>query len=165
MLMAADAYPDLRQTIYVYDDTSRVEFGGSVISEDSQQPVELAIYLDYGQRNAAGRPYRTAIYPFKPIPPGTMADGARKFSGMFWHPSDHTVPLGCHTVTLMASHRFGPDVCPQEPTDASYLVWQVIRCASSSDCNDFCEPPPCDTVQGCASCLTPSNPDGSGEGQ
>ena len=162
MLVAGEAFPDLRQTIYVYDDTPWVEFGGAVLSEDAGDPVQFAIFLDYGQRNAAGRPYRNVVYPFEPVSPGTLADGPRTFSSKLWYPSVQTVSYGCHTATLMASHAFDPGVCPASPDDASYLVWQVIRCPSSNECNDTCEPPACDPVEGCASCSTPE-PDASAE--
>ena len=111
MLVASAAFPDLRQTIYVFDDTPFVEFGGAVLSEDAGDPVQLAIYLDYGQRNAADRPYRNVVYPFEPIPPGTLADGPRTFLPKRWYPSVHAVLNGCHTATLMASHGFDADVC------------------------------------------------------
>ncbi|WP_044249336.1 hypothetical protein [Chondromyces apiculatus] len=156
MLVADASFPDLRQTIYVYDLTESVEFGSAVISEDAQVPVELAIYLDYGQIGSAGRPYRRAIYPFEPIPPGTLADGARSFAGNYWYPGDVTVEPGCHTVTLMASHAFDADVCPVESNDSSYLVWQVIRCQSSVNCDIACEPPTCDGPQACPKCPRPA---------
>lgn len=162
-LVASAAFPDLRQTIYVFDDTPFVEFGGAVLSEDAGDQVQLAIYLDYGQRNAADRPYRNVVYPFEPIPPGTLADGPRTFLPKRWYPSVHAVLNGCHTATLMASHGFDADVCPTSATDSSFLVWQVIRCTSSIDCNDQCEPPTCDAAQGCASCGSPS-PDAGAAG-
>lgn len=153
MLLGADAFPDIRETILIKDDVEFVEFGGAVLSEDDGLPVQLALYIDYGQTNAAQRPYRNVIYPFEPISPGTLADGARKFQGKRWYLGVTPVPTGCHTVTLVAAHGFDSEVCPTSASDSSYLVWHVVRCDSSGVCDLGCEPPTCDN-QPCPTCAT-----------
>jgi len=161
MLVGTEAFPDLRETILIKEGMEYIEFGGAVLSEDDGLPVQLALYIDYGQTNAAGRPYRNVIYPFEPIPPGTLADGARKFQGKRWYLGVTPVAIGCHTVTLVASHEFNAEVCPRDSADASVLVWQVVSCDSSGACAFDCEPPTCDN-QPCPSCAT--IPDAAADG-
>jgi hypothetical protein len=160
-LVPSEAFPDLRSTILVDDETDFVEFGGAIVSEDNGLPVHLALYIDYGDKNAADLPYRNVVYPFEPLPAGTLADGPRKFQGKRWHLG--VIPLlnGCHTATLMATHEFDAKVCPAQATDASFLVWQVIRCEDATTCNEACEPKDC-TKEDCATCASPPADAGAG---
>ena len=132
-LIATDAFPSLGKNIDVDELTQFVEFGGAVLSEDNGAAVELALYVDYGQPNAAGLPYKNRVYPFEPIPPGTIADGPRKFQGKKWFLDSVPVGPGCHSITMMASHRFNASVCPVDATDSSFLTWQVIKCDDPTD--------------------------------
>jgi hypothetical protein len=150
-LIAAEAYPDIRAPILIDDSTFYVEFGAAVLSEDDGAPVEIALYIDYGHANAAGHPYRNRAYPFEPILPGTLEDGPRTFEGKRWYLDSAPVALGCHTLTMMASHEFGSDICPADPADSDFLVWQVAKCDSDGGpCPPPCELTPCDDP--CPSC-------------
>jgi hypothetical protein len=162
-LVPSDAVPDLRCTIPVDDETDFVEFGGSVVSEDNGLPVHLALYIDYGDTNAADLPYRNVVYPFEPLPAGTLAEGPRKFTGKRWHLGVIPLPTDgdCHTVTLMATHEFDARVCPANPSDASFLVWQVTRCPTGSPCSQPCEPKDC-VQEPCTTCSTPPADAGAG---
>jgi hypothetical protein len=153
-LVAEEAYPILEKTIEVDDTEGFVEFGGAVLSEDNGAPVEVALYIDYGQSNAAGHPYKNRVYPFEPILPGTIADGPRKFQGKRWYLDSAPVAAGCHTITMMASHEFGANVCPLSVDDSSFLVWRIAKCdANGNDCPAHCEPLECSKP--CPSCADP----------
>lgn len=161
-LVAAEAFPNLRKTITLDDTTGFVEFGGAVLSEDSGAPVEIALYIDYGQPNAAGHPYKNRVYPFEPIQPGVISDGPRSFQGKRWYLDSAPVPAGCHTITMMASHGFDASVCPDDIDDSSFLVWQVVRCDSNGDCPTDCQPLEC--ADQCPSCADIGMDAGLGEG-
>jgi hypothetical protein len=152
-LVPSEAFPDLRSTILVDEDDESQEFGGAVVSEDNGLPVQLALYIDYGHINAAELPYRNVIYPFEPIPAGTLADGPRKFQGKRWHFGVIPLTVGCHTATLMATHEFDAKVCPADIGDSSFLVWQVIRCEDATTCAESCEPIDC-AKDLCATCAS-----------
>jgi hypothetical protein len=149
-LIAEEAFPNLRKTVEVLETDAFVEFGGAVLSEDNGAPVEVALYIDYGQSNAAGHPYKNRVYPFEPILPGTIADGPRKFQGKRWYLDSAPVAAGCHTITMMASHEFGATVCPVDIDDSSFLVWQIAKCDANGDCPTDCEPLDCSDQ--CPSC-------------
>lgn len=152
-LIASDAFPTLLKTIDVDELTQLVEFGGAVLSEDTGNPVHIALYIDYGQPNAAGLPYKNRVYPFEPIAPGTIADGPRKFQGKKWYLDSVSISPGCHTVTMIASHEFNASVCPVDVGDSSSLSWQVIRCdQGDGSCPTEC--PPLDCGEQCPSCET-----------
>jgi hypothetical protein len=154
-LIATAASPPIKQIITIDDKTKSVEFSGSVLSEDNGVPVELALYIDFGQCNAANEPYKRKVYPLPKIAAGTIADGPRPFFGKKWFME--SVPVandGCHTVTMMVSHKFNDIVCPADLNDSSLLTWQVVQCGEDpSACPTTCAEPeypssrcaPCDS--------------------
>ncbi len=132
-LVAAAADPDLREFLLVVDDDQRVDFRASVISEDRGDPLKIALYIDYGLKNNAGNPFRQSIADFPDIPAGTLRQGARPVQAEWFLDSD-VVPPGCHTVTMMVTHKFDFRKCPDRLADSSHLVWNVLRCTSAEAC-------------------------------
>jgi len=76
-LVASSADPDIREFLIVVDGESRKDFTASLLSEDRGQPVQIALYIDYGRSNVAGQPFKNAITTFPDIPAGTFSDGPR----------------------------------------------------------------------------------------
>lgn len=133
-LVAAAADPDPREFTVILDAELRKDFRAAVISEDRSQPVQIALYIDYGVENAAGNPFRRSIAEFPEIPAGTLADGKRPVHAEWFLDSDD-VGHGCHTVTMMVTHEFDFRNCPARLTDSSSLMWHVLRCPSTDLCD------------------------------
>lgn len=133
-LVASSADPDLREFLVVVDGESRKDFTATLMSEDQEQPVKIALYIDYGRSNVAGQPFKIAITNFPEIAAGTIEDGPRPLHAQ-WFPDIHPVSNGCHTITLIATHEFDFLGCPKRLADSSQLVWKVLRCASRETCD------------------------------
>ncbi len=146
-LLGATADPDAREFLVVVDGESRKDFTASILSEDRGEPVQIALYIDYGRPNVAGQPFKNAITNFPEIAPGTMSDGPRAAHAQ-WFPDIHPVNYGCHTITMMATHAFDFLDCPKRLSDSSQLVWKVVRCASTETCDPI---PVDDPLVGCPS--------------
>jgi hypothetical protein len=151
-LVASAAFPSLWKPIAIDESTQFVTFGGDVISEDNGEDVHIALYIDYGTRNAAGLPYRNRVFPFPPIKAGRITDGQRPFE-VQWFLDSVPVLKGCHTVTMVASHEFdASNVCPVELDDMSLIEWQLVNCDSDDQtCSKQCPEPTC-TDATCPSC-------------
>jgi len=132
-LVAAAADPDLREFLLVVDDDQRVDFRASVISEDRAEPLKIALYVDYGLTNNAGNPFRQSIADFPDIPAGTLKQGPRPVHAE-WFLDSAVVPPGCHTITMMVTHKFDFRKCPDRLADSSHLVWNILRCTSAEAC-------------------------------
>jgi hypothetical protein len=132
-LVAAKADPDLREFVFVLDDDQRIDFRAAVLSEDRDVPVQIALYIDYGQENAAGNPFKRSIAEFPEILPGTLSQGPRPVQAEWFLDSDD-VDYGCHTVTMMVTHAFDFRNCPERLSDSSHLVWNILRCKSQELC-------------------------------
>jgi hypothetical protein len=151
-LVAAAADPPLSKPIRIDGDDTKVLLRAAVFSEDNGDDVELALYINYGQRNAQELPYRKSVYPFPPVDAGTIAQGARSFDITWFLDSDSPLPQ-CQTVTMIATHEFNSDVCPAAAEDFSTLVWEVINCdvndpSCPKECLDFrCATQPCPTCE------------------
>lgn len=145
-LIAADAKPDLRQPIIVTDvGQPAITFDATVLSED-HEPVQVRLLIDYGFTNVRGQKARRVI-PQKQVAAGSLSDGPRPLSAAWFPSSDPVDRNGCHTVTLMVSHRFDDNDnntgCPVRRCDSSALVWQVLLpCEPGEDCITTCEPAP-----------------------
>lgn len=132
-LVAAAADPDIREFVFVLDGEQRIDFRAAVLSEDRGEPVQIALYIDYGQENAAGNPFKRSIAEFPEILPGTLSQGARPVHAEWFLDSDD-VSHGCHTITMMVTHEFDFRNCPRSLADSSHLVWNILRCASKESC-------------------------------
>jgi hypothetical protein len=133
-LVASRADPDIREFLVVVDGESRKDFTAQVLSEDRGESVKIALYIDYGRSNVAGQPFRNAITNFPDIPAGTLRDGPRQVRAQ-WFPDIHPVENGCHTITMMVTHEFDFQDCPETLSDSSQLVWKVLRCESREKCD------------------------------
>jgi hypothetical protein len=132
-LVAAAADPDIREFVFVLDGEQRIDFRASVLSEDRDAPVQMALYIDYGQVNAAGNPFKRALAEFPDIPAGTLSQGPRPVLAEWFLDSDD-VGHGCHTITMMVTHKFDFRNCPERLADSSHLVWNILRCPSKESC-------------------------------
>jgi hypothetical protein len=72
-----------------------------------------------------------------------------------WYPGQYSVPLGCHTATLVVSHIFDDTThCPVCASDSSALTWQVLACNSvgvPGSCADL-------PISGSEACAIQANP-------
>lgn len=132
-LVAAKAAPDIREFVFVLDGEQRIDFSAAVLSEDRGEPVHVALYIDYGQENAAGNPFKRSLAAFPTIPPGTLSEGARDFN-VSWYLDSDDVSHGCHSITMMVTHEFDFRNCPMRLADSSHLVWNILRCPSKESC-------------------------------
>jgi hypothetical protein len=136
-LIAASADPDVREFIKLEGDTPVTLFA-DVVSEDGQQDVQTALYVDYGLQSTVvpDWPYAWAIRGNQ-FPAGTLADGHRRIHQTFY-PSVNTLADGCHTLTLVVSHAFEQEAddryCPVSLDDSSQLTWYVLKCSAPGNC-------------------------------
>jgi len=148
-LITSTASPDPTQ-IYVVDNAklatqqNAVTFSADVRSDDNGESVEFQLYIDYGwPGNQLGQPFRMHIPDIAPLEPSTMSDTSRRVTAK-WFPTSPDFGLGCHTVTLIASHRFDKSSttysgCPACLNDSSQITCQIYRC--DSDNNFSCDDP------------------------
>lgn len=148
-LITSTANPDPTQ-IYIVDDAklatqqNAVTFSADVRSDDNGESVEFQLYIDYGwPGNQLGQPFWDRRSDIAPLEPSTMSDTSRRVTAK-WFPKSQSAGLGCHTVTLIASHRFeisqtANSGCPVCLNDSSQITWQIYRC--DSDSNFSCDAP------------------------
>ncbi len=142
-LVPSSADPDPRG-ILVVDSVNLpagIDFTANVISNDGTDPVELKLFVDYGFTNVAGQPFRKSVGNPEALPPSTMDDTARRLARVRWIPGidGADVSMGCHTLTMMASHRFDDTLeCPVCRNDSSQITWPVFRCDSSKPMDAPC---------------------------
>jgi hypothetical protein len=144
LLLAADAKPVITeaQPVVVSESTPPLNFSASVISEDNNQQVQLALLIDYGVEQN-GNPYRggpEAVHGMVlPNGIGTLAEGPRLTQSLQLESTIFTVVSAgtppqpvptCHTVTMVATHEFGDanTGCPRCLVDSSMLTWTIIAC-------------------------------------
>jgi hypothetical protein len=142
-LLASLAKPDPRQ-VYVFnttESTSFITFSANVVSQDiADDPiyghVSVLLYIDYGfpDNPNPALPYLEVFEsPNSPLEPGSLEQTDRRAS-VNWYPNKSL--LGCHTATMVASHRFtGGARCPADANDYSMITWQVFVCDSSDGKN------------------------------
>ncbi|WP_437680162.1 hypothetical protein [Sorangium sp. So ce131] len=170
--------PDVFRPIYITElikSQEIIDFGATVLSEDNGAPVQVYLYIDYGKRTRANRPFRRSSNA-KLVSAGTIAEGKRSFqASWFYEPLPdagewQTAADKCHTITMMASHEFNPCDCPRSPRDMGWLTWQLIDCDPNAvrDPNDTedlgcptscpaleCEPGTADEPSNCLWCEDP----------
>lgn len=140
-LVASSADPDPRGVLVVdsLNLPTSFDFTANVVSNDANAPVELKLYLDYGFTNIAGQPFRKSLGNPPALPPSTMDDEKRPPAKARWFPGIDDVSFGCHTITLIASHRFDDTLeCPVCRNDSSQITWPVFRCDSSKPMDTPC---------------------------
>ncbi|WP_437801354.1 hypothetical protein [Sorangium sp. So ce693] len=141
------------------------DFVATVLSEDSGDPVRIALYVDYGSRTSEDYPYPYRRFAELPsFPAGAIADGQRVITatlnfGLVAFPNDGATPVReCHTVTMVATHALNANKCncPDNPDDMGLLTWQIIDCdPSEPTCPKSCPPLDCETIP-CLFCDDPS---------
>lgn len=158
-LLASTAEPDLRQFLIV--DTSGPQpppyvFRAEVRSEDNDQQLLGRLVLDYGvQQPQTMKPYSQALHEEAvTIEPGTL-DSPPRYLQVTWFTKAHPAPVGCHTVTLFATHEIDPVTgCPTDPEDFDFLTWNVLVCDGvQSTC---CDPEKPAEDGGCAALQCPA---------
>ena len=135
-LIGPTARPDLRQVkvVDVGGIPDPVEFSAQVRSEDNGQQVFGRLVLDYGiaPQGGPGYPYQQILKDVVTLEPGTLEDKARILAAK-WYPGSNKAPVGCHTVTLFATHEINFETgCPADPDDFDHLTWTVYVCDSTS---------------------------------
>ncbi|WP_437970075.1 hypothetical protein WMF04_12585 [Sorangium sp. So ce260] len=148
----------------VYINEEQILFGATVLSEDDGDPVQVALYIDYGKRTRAGKPFRRIVGPWLKGGTGTIAGGQRPFT-FGWVLDEDPLPTDgmtpereCHTITMVASHAFDSERCncPTDPDDTSWLTWQVINCdPNEPTCPTLCPALNCEATP-CIFCDDPS---------
>lgn len=111
-------------------------FQAWIESEDADQDVETVLLIDYGDESGVSNgPYRGFV-PGEPLQAGALSDGPRGPVTISWRPQSQDE--GCHTVTLLVTHRFQQKTdsyyCPSVPQDASAVTWSVVLCDESGVC-------------------------------
>lgn len=137
-LLAEGSSPDVRQIKVVDVATGKslpLEFGAAVVSEDAGTDVIGRLVLDYGVA-VDGLPFQSLGEPSSVVA-ATLDDGPRTLTAKWG--STYKPPLGCHYVSLLASHEFAfATSCPEDPLDFDFLTWTVVVCDSSQ--GPCCDP-------------------------
>lgn len=115
---------------------SPAEFSAFVRSDHSDRDVQTVLLIDYGEdTGTSSGPYRLAI-PGEPLKSAELAKGPQ-LAAIPWRPQKQE-PAGCHTVTLLVTHKFKQILdppqyyCPEDPQDASSLTWMVAVCETEN---------------------------------
>jgi hypothetical protein len=110
----------------------RRKFIAEVLSEDAGQDLEVVLLTDYGSTA-----YNNIQGPWAPItfsgrvPAGHAAQGPRDVT-LDYQPDRNTLAPGCHTVTMLVTHRYAEQqavrFCPEAPDDFDALTWYISLC-------------------------------------
>lgn len=156
-LMEATAAPDPRQVLVVdMAEPGPVEFSVGLRSEDNRLDVQGRLVLDYGFKPPGGPPgatYRQPLGDPVPIDASSLDDTSRTITAR-WFTGSNKTTLGCHNVTLFATHEIDFETgCPADPADFDHVSWTVIVCDSvQAPC---CDPTLDPTAGGCQSFQCP----------
>jgi hypothetical protein len=122
-LSSADAAPPLSELIIVADATTR-QFRTQVSAEDDGTPLQVLLVADW-------KTPRELIIQSAEVPAGSF-DIPRRI-GADWTPGSFTesgprIDQGCHSFTLVVSHRFNrfDETLPLGVDDYDYLTWWVL---------------------------------------
>lgn len=150
--------PDPRVPLERHSDGT-LDFEVQVRSEDAGNDVELIAILDFGF------PASKLRYPFLTgsIPASHIDNLNRSVS---FGTNAQGLALGCHSVTLLAAHKFSADGTAVDPFDASYCPKRPDDYARLTWIVNICEDPACGNLplqgpNGCpmstdiSPCLTP----------
>ncbi|MRG97671.1 hypothetical protein [Polyangium spumosum] len=141
IIVASGIDPDPRSILLVGGDLGLEEFPitATVASEDAGESVKVALYVDYGEMNPVGQPFRFAFPNFQELPAATLADGPRPLQGVRWNSRVYPLEPGCHRLTLVVSHEFDTGTgCPKDLRDSSQITWQFRQCGVG-DCPPILE--------------------------
>jgi hypothetical protein len=171
MLMAGEASPSLQvPLVAVANDPSpeaikSFTFRTSVYSEDNGQPVIVQLLMDYGFKRdpESTHPWLLPVRENIAFPAGTLDDGPRPISVKWTFSEGKPDQLGCHTMTLLASHAFDQStLCPLDPNDSDQLVWYFLWCnqgeCDSIDVESCGEPAPGVLPASCADLSAATQP-------
>lgn len=139
-LLQQTANPDPGQILVVNDVDlpSEITFSAQVVSQDDSSPsagafyeIRTKLYIDYGFTDQPGKPFIWEL-DGTTIGAGTIETAGRLVAAQ-WDPAFNTVPDGCHTATLVASHifddqRLNDTDCPVCADDYSTITWTMLRC-------------------------------------
>jgi hypothetical protein len=160
VLLPETASPDPRQLLVIEGEPKT--FQAMLRSRDVADGVEVRLLIDYGvpkpDRNY--QPYQYYFSAFTDLDPSPDAELLRQVTAD-WRPSDSPgLAPGCHTFTLMVSHRFDSrSGCPEELSDSSSITWFAWVC-DGADCNAETFDPRSSCPEVVARC--PETPDASG---
>jgi hypothetical protein len=131
-LLAEGSSPDVRQIKLVNTvESLPLEFSATVLSEDAGTEVVGRVVLDYGVA-VDGLPFQSLGEPSSVVA-STLDDTSRTLTAKWG--STYRPTLGCHYVSLLASHQLP---CPEDPLDLDFLTWTVVVCDSSQ--GPCCDP-------------------------
>jgi hypothetical protein len=157
----ADPPVSMVQMVNIADPGS-VQFSAEVISQDDLagssgpfQTVSAWLWIDYGDRNCSGDPFRWAFPSTMPALLPSSLDQTERNVSVTWFEGSYPVEAGCHTATLVASHKFEPNGCPSCDDDYTMITWQVLGCNPSTD---GCASLPVSEGAGCAAWLNSVSP-------
>lgn len=131
IIVASALNPDPRGILRIGGDEGESEIGisASILSEDVDESVKVALYVDYGMTNALDQPFRFALQTFPELPSGTMADGPRPLVGIRWVDGLIPIQAGCHRLTLVVTHEFDTaSGCPKNLNDSNQITWHFRQC-------------------------------------
>jgi hypothetical protein len=146
-LVESSADPDPRRVKVVNSATLKADqtitFSADVVSQDDTDlaspfhQVESRLYIDYGFKDAPGQASRFVLNGSSLVNPGSLDQTSGRRVSASWIPDVYRVEPGCHTATLVVSHRFDPESgCWACTDDFSTITWQILRCDSSAgDCD------------------------------
>jgi hypothetical protein len=134
IIVSSGLDPDPRDILLIGGDmgVGRLDFTASVLSEDAGESVKVRLYIDYGMpiNEESIRPFRFSWAFFSPLPPATLAEGARPLGeDVEWVDGNFPLQPGCHRLTLIVSHEFEDTTgCPKDLNDSSQITWQFRQC-------------------------------------
>lgn len=122
-LSSADATPPLSSLVVVADAPTR-QFRTIVAAEDNGTPLQVLLVADW-------KTPQEILIQSAEVPAGSF-DIPRRI-GADWAPLaageiGGVVPPGCHSLTLIVSHRFDPiaRTLPARVDDYDFLTWWVL---------------------------------------
>jgi hypothetical protein len=107
-------------------------FIAQVLSEDAGQDLEVVLLTDYGSGayNNIDGPWAPRVFQDR-LDPGHTAQGPREVT-VPYQPDRNALAPGCHTVTMLVTHRFAQEearrYCPEAANDFDTLTWFISLC-------------------------------------
>lgn len=157
LLDASLSLPDPNQVLVVDDveiakgTQTQISFSATLTTQDDPDVssafhrTTASLYIDLGIDTHGAEPWE---YRFTQELEGgaTYEDPPRPVT-FKWRPEERAVTKGCHTITLLAAHRYDEESkCPSCADDYDFITWQVLRCdRSASDCDKL--PVDCDKLE------------------
>lgn len=162
-LVKSTADPDPR-AILVWDSTTQTQtFSAQVVSEDAGEDVHVVLLVDYGKYDELSkRPYQNSVVQNQVVPASTHDDPTRRIAKATLYFNTTNITPGCHTVTMMVSHAFAPQLgCPEKLSDSDQITWTAVMC-DGTDCT--IDPAECPEIGAEGSCPEDASATGGGGG-